>query len=158
MCFIQFDVYVHPLKRCICESACTILDSYSVSLGHNTQLARRKEGSVHPLTGVVRREVAWVEGWNNPRRYFIRGCGAVDAESFHKRCSWSPLASSLFIPPSIRVHPLSSSACWSSWSNPLRLLLAMNARNMQQTTVNQWASSAGSYPGIFPDGQRQQHR
>ncbi|KAG7211342.1 hypothetical protein KM043_010636 [Ampulex compressa] len=31
-------------------------------------------------------------------------------------------------------------------------------RNMHQTTVNQWASSAGSHPGIFPDGQRQQHR
>jgi len=32
------------------------------------------------------------------------------------------------------------------------------ARSMQQTTVNQWASSAGSHPGIFSDGQRQQQQ
>ena len=32
------------------------------------------------------------------------------------------------------------------------------ARSMRQTTVNQWASSAGSHPGIFPDGQRQQRQ
>lgn len=29
------------------------------------------------------------EGRNNPGRYFIRCCGAVDAQSFHKRCSWA---------------------------------------------------------------------
>lgn len=32
------------------------------------------------------------------------------------------------------------------------------ARSMRQTTVNQWASSAGSHPGIFPDGQWQQQQ
>jgi len=38
---------------------------------------------------------------------------------------------------------------------PPRLALA---RSVRQTTVNQWASSADSHPGIFPDGQRQRQQ
>lgn len=50
----------------------------------------------------------------------------------------------------------------SSLSSPLasreRSSAFSLARSMRQTTVNQWASSAGSHPGIFPDGQRQQQQ
>lgn len=48
-------------------------------------------------------------GRNNTGCYFIRCCGAVDAQSFHKRCSWAnversaPLPSHLALPLSLSL-------------------------------------------------------
>lgn len=51
------------------------------------------------------------------------------------------------------LFPLSSAFASRESSSVFSL-----ARSMRQTTVNQWASSAGSHPRIFPDGQRQQQQ
>lgn len=52
--------------------------------------------AVHPSLLNARGEAEERGGvWNNPWRYFIRGCTAVDAESFHKRCSWPLFSPSL---------------------------------------------------------------
>lgn len=82
--------------------------------------------------------------------------GAVDAESFHKRCSWPP-GSPLPLPVARSRTPS------HRLSLPLAPLLSVTQRGVlatcsRQRLINGLQAQARVPGSIFPDGQRQQHQ
>jgi len=99
--------------------------------------------------GIIQGVILFVAAVQSMHKVFINV-----AHGHVKRASFSP---SLCLSVSLSLS-LSLSSCSSLPRRLARSSASSLARSVRQTTVNQWASSADSHPGIFPDGQRQRQQ